>query len=237
MKTTASELLIETVRFRSGHYRLEGELLYPETKQPRGVVVMANPHPLLGGRMTNNVVQELSSGLAEREFTALRFNYRGVGGSDGPERDIAKHIAEFVRTSHVADELELCFDLAAAVEFARSAVGINLPVIGVGYSFGCALLGHCLSQTAALVLIAPTLSRHNYATFRSATQPKLVIASQDDFATDAATLRHWFDDLPAPKHLIHQRIDNHFFRGHERWLAEVVADFVDAEWEGILSGR
>ena len=114
MLARADALVVEQVRFPSGPYRLEGELAYPDDDAPVGAAVVAGPHPLLGGDMHNNVVVGLSEGLAGRGLAVLRFNYRGVGGSEGPAVDVAAHLARFWATSHVADEGDFRFDLAAA---------------------------------------------------------------------------------------------------------------------------
>ena len=76
---TPDALVVESVRFSAGRYRLEGELAYPEAALPRGALVLAGPHPLLGGNMHNNVVRGLGDGLAQHGLATLRFNYRGVG--------------------------------------------------------------------------------------------------------------------------------------------------------------
>jgi hypothetical protein len=58
----------------------------------------------------------------------------------------------------------------------------------------------------------------------------LVVASESDFATEAGIARRWFDGLAAPKMLIQGAFDNHFFRGHEEWLAGSVFDFLRGQW-------
>jgi alpha/beta superfamily hydrolase len=50
---------------------------------PRGVVVIAHPHPLFGGTMDNKVVQTLARAFVQCGWTAVRFNFRGVGASAG----------------------------------------------------------------------------------------------------------------------------------------------------------
>jgi uncharacterized protein len=49
----------------------------------RGVAVIAHPHPLFGGTMDNKVVQTLARAFVACGWTAVRFNFRGVGGSEG----------------------------------------------------------------------------------------------------------------------------------------------------------
>jgi len=51
--------------------------------EPRGTAVIAHPHPLFGGTMTNKVVQTLARALVQTGWRAVRFNFRGVGASAG----------------------------------------------------------------------------------------------------------------------------------------------------------
>jgi alpha/beta superfamily hydrolase len=222
-------LVRETVWFRAGPYRLEGELAYPEATAPVGAVVLAGPHPLLGGSMDNNVVRALAEALARRNRATLRFNYRGVGGSEGTPVNIAAHMARFWQTSHAPDELDLHADLAAAVALLREAVRASTLAV-VGYSFGCALLP--LAQrddaTTPLVLVAPTVGTHAYDAYESVRAPKLVVAPEGDFAANEDKLREWLGRLPPPREVVRPRLDGHFFRGHEEWLAETVSAFLAA---------
>ena len=50
---------------------------------PRGVAVISHPHPLFGGSMTNKVVQTLARAFVQHGWTAVRYNFRGVGASAG----------------------------------------------------------------------------------------------------------------------------------------------------------
>jgi alpha/beta superfamily hydrolase len=196
-------------------------------------VVIAGPHPLLGGNMHNNVVRSLSHGLAPKGFVTLRFDYRGVGRSQGPQVDVAQHLAKFWQTSSAPGDKHFWQDLQAATQFMRQTT-FGLPLTLVGYSFGCALLSLIdpLLDLAGLVLVAPTVAKHNYDPFRSVTRPVLVVASDDDFATAVEELQDWFEMLPMPRKLVRRRCDNHFFRGHEDWLIETVFQFLD----GLANG-
>jgi alpha/beta superfamily hydrolase len=223
------ELTVEAVRIPTGDVRLEGELAYPAA-EPVGMAVLAGPHPLLGGTVHNNVVRGLGDGLARCGLATLRFNYRGVGGSDGAATDLAEQLTAFWRTSRAPDEPHYRDDLVAAVAFLRAAVGRDLPLALVGYSFGCTLLPAIPAAAAALVLVAPTVGTHDYADFAAVAGPKLVIAPEDDFAADAGRLTTWFAGLPGRRQLVRPRLDSHFFRGHEDWLTATVGTFLDDEW-------
>jgi alpha/beta superfamily hydrolase len=225
----AENIVVETVQFPAGPYVLEGELAYAsEGEKPRGGVVLAGSHPMLGGTMHNNVIGGLGNGLAEKGWATLRFNYRGVGRSAGPRIDVARHMAEFWRTSHIEGEMDLEQDVQGAAAFLQSILGPAQPLVLLGYSFGCALLpAVCRSQMpAAVLLVAPPLSKHDYTDFTTVKSPLLVIVSTDDFALDLARLHAWFDGLTMPKRLVQAAADNHFFRGHEPWLVETVSAFL-----------
>jgi len=226
-------IVVECVSFCGGPYRLEGELAYPETVRPVGAAVVAGPHPLLGGNRQNNVVRGVGDGLATRGLATLRFDYRGVGGSEGPAVDVAEHMATFWTTGHVPDEMTLAEDVQAALAQVRQAAGQDLPVALIGYSFGCALLPQVALdgvERPVMVLVAPTLGKHDYDSYNSVSCPLLVIASEDDFAADVERLEKWVQRLPGSARLIRQRLDNHFFRGHEAWLAETIGDFLAGQW-------
>jgi alpha/beta superfamily hydrolase len=181
--------------------------------------------------MDNNVVRALGEGLARRGLLTLRFDYRGVGQSQGPEVDVARHMAAFWKTSHAPGEMDFAEDVLGAAGFVRQeSPGLRLALIG--YSFGCALLPSVepRDDVAALVLVAPTVAKHSYDAFRSVNRPLLVVASEDDFATEADRLEEWFGTLPLPRQFVRKRCDNHFFRGHEDWLIETVFRFLEKSW-------
>ena len=225
-----SRPVVEGVRFSTADHVLEGELAYPEDRDtPLGAVVLAGSHPLLGGNMHNNVVRGLGDGLAERGWATLRFNYRGVGRSEGPRVDVARHMAEFWQTSHVSGEMDLWQDVQGAVDFMRATLDPSLPLVLIGYSFGCALLPAVgrAANPAALIAVAPPLGKHDYSNFADSRCPLLAIVSEDDFTLEHPRLKAWFDTLPEPKRLVQKASDNHFFRGHEPWLVETASAFLE----------
>ncbi len=69
------------VTFRSGELTLEGLLANPGGKAPAAVV--CHPHPMYGGSMFNNVVDAILSAMWQLGYATLRFNFRGVGASEG----------------------------------------------------------------------------------------------------------------------------------------------------------
>ena len=96
---------------------IEAEYLLPS--RIKAIAVISHPHPLYGGEMRNNVVQALFSSLPKNNIATLRYNFRGVGNSQG---------------SHGDGKLEVA-DSEAAFAFAGELSG-SAPVVSVGYSFG-----------------------------------------------------------------------------------------------------
>ena len=109
----------------SGDITLEGALLTPDGDGPFAVVVVCHPHPQRGGDMHNNVVAAAVSGLLERGIAAIRFNFRGVGGSGG---------------AHTGGEGEQN-DVRAVLAHTAALPDIDADRVGLaGYSFGAGIV-------------------------------------------------------------------------------------------------
>src|SRR5271168_3068545 len=107
------------VTFRSGDLTLEGLIANPGGNAPAAVV--CHPHPLYGGSMYNNVVDAVVEAMGQRNWAVLRFNFRGVGSSEGEH-------------SGGVGEAE---DAVAAAGFLAEHLGLPLKqVVVAGYSFG-----------------------------------------------------------------------------------------------------
>jgi uncharacterized protein len=124
--------------------RLEVAIDEPETAL-RGVAVLCHPHPVHGGTMDNKVIQTLARAFVQCNYRAVRFNFRGVGGSAG-------------QWDEGAGEID---DAMAVVAAYRDP---TLPLALAGFSFGgyvAAQVSVRLAATAAaerLVLIGPATS-------------------------------------------------------------------------------
>ena len=105
---------------KSGDLTLEGVVAQPDDGSgPWPGVVICHPHPLHGGNMDNNVVLALALGLVEEGFVTLRFNFRGVSGSEG---------------EHTAGEMEFqevlgALDLIKAWPDTNSKTGLTGAVV------------------------------------------------------------------------------------------------------------
>jgi len=111
---------------------------------PRMVAVIAHPHPLYGGTMDNKVVTTLARAFSEAGAAVLRFNFRGVGASEG-EHDEGRGETD---------------DMLRVVEHAIETHP-KLPVLLAGFSFGGAVAVRASGRVdfAQLVLVAPGFRR------------------------------------------------------------------------------
>jgi alpha/beta superfamily hydrolase len=131
---------IEPVRLRTADgLRLEGELAVPA--EPFGGAVLAHPHPLHGGSMRSIVTSALFQGLPASSVAALRFNFRGVEGSEGA----------------FSGGLQERLDVVAALDTLEPLLE-GLPIALVGWSFGADTV-LCVgdSRAAGWVAVAPPL--------------------------------------------------------------------------------
>jgi alpha/beta superfamily hydrolase len=133
--------------------KLEAVLAEPGLARPRGVAVIAHPHPLYGGTMNHKVVHTLFKTLRELGFIAVKFNYRGVEKSEG-RRHATGDSGE--------NETE---DVLAVVETIREKYKSSFdgcpPLVLAGFSFGGAIQAWIAPrlQPRILIMVAPPVER------------------------------------------------------------------------------
>ena len=216
MNSQPVDILEESVRIPAGDDVLSGVLAYPFAGRPERGALVVGPHPLMGGRLNNNVVRAVARGLAEQAFLALRFEFGGGGPTPAA-------METFWQTGHAPDDPCRADDTRAACAWLRQ--WHTGPIIAVGYSFGASLLGEILGTGTLthLVLIGATLAQHDYAAVAASPLPKLLITADNDFATPLAVTRAWFERAAEPKTLVVVPAAEHFYRQQEtRLVAEIV---------------
>mgnify|MGYP001563115070 FL=1 len=190
---------------------LEGKVDCAASGEPRGNAVICHPHPLYGGTMQNKVVHTLAKSLAANDQTAVRFNFRGVGVSDG---NYDEGIGEVDDTLAVVDWL--CEQQA------------DLPVVLAGFSFGSyvALRAAAKFQPAALITIAPPVRMFDFASLQSIDCPWLLIQGDEDEVVDINSVVNWVRTLKKPPQLEIINGCSHFFHGKLIELRSVCDDFL-----------
>ena len=202
------------VSFQTAGLTFEGVVAQPDAQGgPWPGVVICHPHPLYGGSMDNNVVLALAFGLAEEGFVTLRFNFRGVGESEG----------EHTQGESEYEEVLGALDLIKAWPDTQGKTGL------VGYSFGTGvILRHetLYSEADAVALVSPGIRYIGDSPLKSQRLPALIVAGDRDRQVDQELLTaelKTFQQEPESK--VFEGVD-HFWYGQEaRLVPEVVRFF------------
>ena len=182
----------------------------PENVTMRGIGLLLHPHPLHQGTMENKVVHALARGFLAVDLVAVRFNFRGVGESEG---------------SHGAGAGEQ-EDALAVANWARGRWP-DQPVCLGGFSFGAMVAVNAFDRIAPelLVTVAPPVDQIGTL----AAQPRvpwLVIQGDEDEIVDAEKVIAWLNAMdPGPELTLMSGVD-HFFHGRLTELRDRVAEFL-----------
>ena len=174
---------------------------------PRGVAIIAHPHPLFGGTMDNKVVQTLARAFVQCGYTAVRFNFRGVGGTAG---------------MHDQGRGELD-DMLAVVD----QVAPQGPIALAGFSFGAFVTSHALArlwgerQVERAVFVGTAASRFTVAPVPpDAHLRTLVVHGEADDTVPLASVMDWARPQILPVTVI--PAGGHFFHGQLPLLKNLV---------------
>ena len=189
------------------------ELAWSLADEPRAAAVVTHPHPLMGGDMHNPVPAGVARGLAAAGVTVVRLSFRGAGGSGG---------------EHGGGDPERADVVAALDELA--GVVTDVPLIGVGYSFGAdVLLAVDDPRLGGVVAVAPPLRVLPIDALRAPRdeRPTLVLSPAHDQFCDpeqaAAAVKGW------PSTSVETVVGcDHFLAGGVQRVVDRVLTFVDA---------
>ncbi len=192
---------------------LEGVWHFPRGESSFPTVIVCHPHSLYGGDMSNNIVFAICRALAGKSIAALRFNFRGVGKSEGT---FGEGIAE-------REDVKVALDIASATS------GIDSRRIGLaGYSFGASVALPVAVQderVSLLALVSPALSDSGWEQLTEYPKPKLIISGDYDSVIPLKQLQQHIKDIPEPKQCEVISGADHFWQGYEEEVARKVADF------------
>jgi alpha/beta superfamily hydrolase len=201
------------VSFPSGELFLEGVLAMPEGARPCPAVIVCHPHPLYGGSMDNNVVYSLSETLTQASFVSFKFNFRGVGGSQG---EFGQGIGEQA-------------DVEAAISFASTLKEVDPERIGLaGYSAGAGFalpVGSNDGRIKALAAVSPPLTMFDFDFLKSCPKPKFLISGSRDNFTSPDQFLEFCQNLAEPKQCEIIQGADHFWWEYESSLAAKVTAF------------
>ncbi len=173
-----------------------------EANGPRGIALVAHPHPLFGGTLDNKVVQTLAKTFAELGYASVRANFRGVGDSEGV---------------HDRGEGEMD-DVLTLVAWARARYG-DLPLALAGFSFGAWIQSRVAERLPVERVVLVALPAGFVADGRSYTTgpvpaDTIVIHGEQDETVPLANVFDWARPLnipitviPGADHFFHRKLN------------------------------
>ena len=181
---------------------------------PRGIAVIAHPHPLFGGTMDNKVVQTLARAFVHSGWTAVRFNFRGVGASEGVHDE---------GRGELDDMLNVVGQLAS-----------EGPLAIAGFSFGAFVASGAAARLWAerdirqIVLVGTAAARNTVATLPAeAHERMLVVHGEADDTVALSAVMDWARPQSLPVTVVPG--GGHFFHGQLPLLKSLVVRHLRAD--------
>jgi hypothetical protein len=202
-------MTLESVTLVAGNLTLEGVLHGANATPPCPAVAVCHPHPLYGGDMDNWLVVAICEKLADGGIAALRFNFRGTGGSEGS----------------FGGGIEERQDVRAALDFLATRPSVRADRVGLaGYSFGALVaLSTADERVRALAAVSPPLSMGGPPL--QLPGPVLFVFGERDAIAPAAGLSELAPRSFADQEIVIVPGADHFWGGKAETAAAHVADF------------
>lgn len=204
------------VQFQGPAGRLEGRYIKSERKGAP-IALVLHPHPKFGGTMNNKVVYSLFDTFRKFGFSVLRFNFRGVGMSEGEYDD---------------GEGELS-DAAAAMDWLQNMNKDSLECWVGGFSFGSWIGMQLLMRRPEIqgfISVAPPTNMFDFNFLAPCPSSGLIINGTDDKIVPPAYVKRLHDKLKLQKRIVveHTLVEDagHFFEGQLDVLSETVAGYL-----------
>jgi len=191
--------------------QLEGLLDTAPSADGSRAAVVCHPHPLYGGTMTNKVAHMLAKAFNDAGAVAVRFNYRGVGASEGRYDE---------GNGETADAL-------AVLEWTRREwPGAELWLGGFSFGGAVAIRAAHARDIRRLVTVAPAVDRIPVAHTDLPRCPWLIVQGDSDELVDPGRIERWRASLPVTPELALLRGAEHFFHGKLTELRRVVVEWL-----------
>lgn len=187
------------------------EAVLESAPRPAFIGVVCHPHPLFGGTMDNKVVTTLCRAIRDGGGAALRFNFRGVGNSEG---GYGEGIGE-------------AEDLLAAIHWLQARFP-DTPLWLSGFSFGSYVAAYGAVSLRAnqqsptrLMLVAPPVHHFDFSSLTDVGCAVTVVQGDDDEVVAAEQVHQWVQNSPLQPDLIRFSHCGHFFHGRLNELKQL----------------
>jgi uncharacterized protein len=178
----------------------------------RAAVVFAHPLPTDGGTMHTKVVFRATKALASVGCAVLRFNFRGVGASEGEWDEGPGELADY----------------RAALD-SMASLYPQTELWAAGFSFGSYValtVGATDDRVRLLLGIAPPVDRYDLSAVRANTKPKFLIVAERDELCPLKRAYEFYGQLAEPKELVVIDGADHLFDGKVSEVADAIVDLL-----------
>jgi len=194
--------------FQTDDLKIEG--LLDERPGERGAVI-SHPHPLYGGDMYAAGVESIVHAYWKKGYTTLRFNFRGVGKSQGQY------------DNGIGEQKDVLAAVAFLIEAGVKSIDLS------GYSFGAWVIAHALQNDTPVkrvILVSPPVGFMDFSDVAGLDRLKLVVTgSQDQIAPVSQIKKMLFVWNPEARFEVIEGAD-HFYGGYLARLENVLTDFI-----------
>lgn len=205
--------------------RVEGRF-QPGAHRNAPIGMVLHPHPKFGGTMNNPIVYRIYNIFAERGFATLRFNFRGVGRSEGI-------------FDHGVGELA---DAASALDWIQSIHTEARACWIAGFSFG-AWIGMQLlmrrPEVEGFISIAPPANLYDFSFLAPCPSSGIFINGTDDRVVPPPEVKNLIEKLKTQRGIVITQSEiegaNHFFEDHSEELGDVVSTYLDDRLAAITA--
>ncbi|MEJ2347541.1 MAG: alpha/beta fold hydrolase [Gammaproteobacteria bacterium] len=171
--------------------------------------VICHPHPLYGGTMHNKVVHYIAKTLNELGLRTVRFNFRGVGASEGTYGDGDGEVQ----------------DLQAVLDWVRQRhAGAEIWLAGFSFGAYVALREGCAEGVTRLITVAPPVNLFDFEAFEAPSCPWLLLQGEGDEVVPYRDVRRWVGRLNRPPEFVPLPGVDHFFHGKLNVLHDVLME-------------
>jgi alpha/beta superfamily hydrolase len=206
------------VIFNGPDGRLEGRYHHSRTRKNAPIALLLHPHPQQGGTMNNRVVFEVYQAFVRKGFATLRFNFRGVGRSQGAYDDGNGELS----------------DAAAALDWLQAANPDATQCWVGGFSFGawiCMQLLMRRPEINSFIAVAPPANRYDFSFLAPCPASGLILHGAEDTIVPQDSVAALAKKLAGQKRIaIDYRVipgANHFFHDKVDALTSHVDGYLD----------
>lgn len=194
--------------------KLEATLTVPEQNNSQYMAFLGHPHSLQGGTMNNKVVTTLARVFKELGIASLRFNFRGVGQSEG------------TYDGGIGESM----DMLALVHQWRKELP-QMKSIFAGFSFGSYVAYRTATQveSSLLVTVAPAVTHYNYREFISVPYPWVILQGEEDEVVPSNLVFDFATQIKPELPVIRFAHTGHFFHGKLVALKTKLTEYIRSQ--------